>query len=96
MYTLPPAAGLYPHQVDEARADQPLVLPPGLIPYTLYCILYTVHLIQLAPVGRWFSHPAAGRCALGDAVGDGGCTWQRAPLAHSISLGEQQKVESRM
>ena len=35
-------------------------------------------------VGRWFSHPARGRCPLGARVGDGGCTWQRAPVAHSI------------
>jgi hypothetical protein len=40
------------------------------------------------PVGRWFSHPAATRCALGAAVGERGCTWQRAPLSHSIYWSE--------
>jgi hypothetical protein len=43
---------------------------------------------QLPPIGRWFSHPVGGRCPLGAAVGEGGCSWQRAPVAHSVYLGE--------
>ena len=43
---------------------------------------------QVHPIGRWFSHPAGSRCPLGAAVGDGGCTWQRAPLSHSVYMGE--------
>jgi hypothetical protein len=39
-------------------------------------------------IGRWFSLPAGARCPLGAKVGDGGCTWQRAPLAHSIYWAE--------
>jgi len=34
--------------------------------------------------GHWFSHPGGGRCPLGAAPGDGGCTWQRAALSHSV------------
>ena len=41
-----------------------------------------------SPVGHWFSHPAGGRCPLGARVGDGGCTWQRAPLSHSLYPSE--------
>ena len=40
------------------------------------------------PVGHWFSHPVQGRCPLGARVGDGGCTWQRAPLSHSLYPSE--------
>jgi len=36
------------------------------------------------PIGHWYSHPVGGRCPLGAPVGQGGCTWQRAPLSHSI------------
>jgi hypothetical protein len=38
--------------------------------------------------GHWFSHPSAGRCPPGVAVGEGGCTWQRAPLSHSVYADE--------
>ena len=37
-----------------------------------------------AAMGHWYSHPVAGRCRFGEDVGKGGCTWQRAPQAHSI------------
>jgi len=40
------------------------------------------------PVGHWYSHPVGGRCPLGARVGEGGCTWQRAPLSHSIFASE--------
>ena len=41
-----------------------------------------------AAMGHWYSHPAAGRCGFGKAVGAGGCTWQRAPRAHSIYFND--------
>jgi len=40
------------------------------------------------PVGHWYSHPVGGRCPLGASVGTRGCTWQRAPLSHSIYPSE--------
>jgi len=43
---------------------------------------------QKPPVGRWFSLPVGGRCPLGAHVGDGGCTWQRTPLSHSVYFEE--------
>jgi hypothetical protein len=45
-------------------------------------------------VGHWYSHPVGGRCALGSAVGDGGCTWQRA--AHAYALDSQVFVDAGM
>jgi hypothetical protein len=39
-------------------------------------------------IGHWFFHPAKGRCAMGQGVGEGGCTWQQSPLSHSIYLHE--------
>jgi hypothetical protein len=41
-----------------------------------------------SPIGHWYSHPVGGRCPLGAPVGRGGCTWQRAPLSHSIFTQE--------
>jgi len=38
--------------------------------------------------GHWFSHPSASRCPPGVAVGEGGCTWQRSPLSHSLYADE--------
>lgn len=35
-------------------------------------------------LGYWFSHPAASECAEGAAVGTGGCTWARHPVAASV------------
>ena len=43
---------------------------------------------QKEPVGHWYSHPVGGRCPLGARVGDGGCTWQRSPLSHSVYTSE--------
>jgi len=39
---------------------------------------------QPSPVGQWFSHPVGGRCPLGAKVGEGGCTWRRSPISHSL------------
>merc|ERR1719285_739604 len=38
--------------------------------------------------GHWYSHPAPARCPHGAPVGEGGCTWQRAPLSHSLYASE--------
>jgi len=40
------------------------------------------------PTGEWYSHPSAGRCPPGAAVGDAGCTWQLAPLSHSVYVAD--------
>ncbi|CAE8641943.1 unnamed protein product [Polarella glacialis] len=37
-----------------------------------------------APVGHWFSFPSPGRCSLGTRPGNGACTWQLAPLSHTV------------
>ncbi len=34
------------------------------------------------PFGYWYSHPAGGKCAAGDAVGVAGCTWRRSASAY--------------
>lgn len=34
---------------------------------------------------HWYSLPEAGRCPHGAPVGTKGCTWQRVPIAHTIS-----------
>jgi len=39
---------------------------------------------HLPASGQWYSHPVSSRCPPGAQVGDGGCTWRRAPLSHSV------------
>lgn len=47
----------------------------------------------LAPIkGHWFSHPSGGRCPHGVGVGESGCTWQRAPLSHSVYTDDLIKL----
>merc|ERR1712100_885771 len=41
-----------------------------------------------SPMGYIFHFPTDGRCKDGAKVGDDGCTWQLAPLTHSISIKE--------
>jgi len=61
--------------------------PVGLPIYTFAPAIGT-YPNKLPPIGKWYSHPFGGRCPLGAAVGDDGCTWQRAPISHSLYLGE--------
>ena len=62
--------------------------PVGLPLYATPHPAVGVYSQQLPPIGVWFSHPSGGRCPFGVAVGERGCTWQRAPLAHSVFVGE--------
>jgi len=47
---------------------------------------------HLPAAGHWYSHPYPGRCPLGSSVGDGGCTWQRAPLSHSVYTSDLARM----
>jgi len=39
---------------------------------------------EAAPVGRWYSHPAAGACEPGAAPGDAGCAWRHGATARVV------------
>ncbi|KAK7241877.1 hypothetical protein SO694_00019323 [Aureococcus anophagefferens] len=39
---------------------------------------------EAAPVGRWYSHPAAGACEPARAPGDAGCAWRHGATARVV------------
>lgn len=77
----------YPHGLDGCMCQCPnssldaSLKYVGMIPTSTKEVKGDVQIL-----GKWYSLPSGGSCALGAGVGDNGCTWRVAPLSYSISL----------
>mmetsp|Transcript_62186 Transcript_62186/g.157055 ORF Transcript_62186/g.157055 Transcript_62186/m.157055 type:complete len:531 (-) Transcript_62186:114-1706(-) len=54
------------------------------------------HPVRPSPTGYWYSFPYLGRCPLGAAVGDQGCTWRRSPVSHTVFSDELVGLDGNM
>ena len=65
----------------------PVKLPLSLKPPLMGHKHQVVHL-----QGHWYWHPYTARCTPSQQLGHAGCSWQRAPLSHSVTLAQLLKL----
>jgi len=52
--------------------------------------------VRPSPEGSWYSFPYGGRCPPDAAIGDGGCTWKRFPIFHTVYSDELRGLDRNL